>query len=97
MTLREELQRKTTQALLDKLVEKDLHLRILEEHFTAICNKAAECGKLEAYFWYGLEGGLPDGEFYTSFELKSFAIEHNLDYTPSEYNSPAILSWKSNA
>lgn len=93
MTLRETLQKKTNQALVDKFVKKDRHQRILEEHFTAICNKAAECGKLEAYFWYGLEGGLPDGESYTSAELEAFAAAHNLDYTPSDRNSPAILSW----
>lgn len=75
-------------------MEKDLHKRILEEHFSAVCNKAAECGNFRAHFLYGLEGGLPDGEFYTSAELKAFATAHNLDYTPSEYNSPAILSWE---
>lgn len=96
MTLREELQSKAIQALTDKVVAKD-HKQIIEDHFTAICNKAAERGKLEAYFWYGLEGGLPSGESYTNEELRAYAIAHNLDYTPSEYNSPAKISWKKTA
>lgn len=91
--LREKLQRKTMQAINNKFVEKD-HQQIIEEHFTAICNKAAENGKLEAYFWFGTEGGLPAGESYTAEELKDFATVHHLDYKPSEYNSPAKLCWK---
>ena len=93
MALREELQRKTMKAITEAFFEKN-HQQIIEKHFTTICNKAAESGKLEAYFWYGTEGGLPAGILYTNEDLKAFAAEHNLDYEPSEYNSPAKLCWK---
>ena len=92
MTLREELKRKTMQAITDKFVEKD-HQQIIENHFTTVCNRSAESGKCEAWFWFGTEGGLPVGEWYTSEELEAFATAHSLDYIPSEYNSPALLRW----
>ncbi|MBD9029644.1 MAG: hypothetical protein EGR17_06090 [Butyrivibrio crossotus] len=92
MTLREELKWTTIRAITNKFVDKD-HQQIIENHFITVCKKAAESGKFEAWFWYGTEGGLPVGEWYTSEELEAFATANGLDYKPSDYNAPALLRW----
>lgn len=93
MTLHEELQQKTVEAITMKVNADEKHKALINDYFISLCNKTAESGELRALFfpsWVELADGKP----VTSSDLESFAKQHNLDYTSPESNSPAYLSWK---
>ena len=86
-TLRLQLQQLTEQILDSK---QKMHKKLVEKKMKSICSEAVSQGLYETDVKFGC---LSDGIPLTGVEVKEFANENNLTYTPPKNGKYATLSW----
>lgn len=92
ITLRTALYETAQRVVEKKKLETESHRKLVEEYLEGLCVKAAEAGMLSAIIpthIYPFE----DGTVLTDDEIKVFAQDYDLDYTPREGLYPPVLSF----
>lgn len=89
MTLREELCRTATKAAAEKKAKAERHRELVDEYLKDICRTAAADGEFKAIVsMVNLEGSP-----ITDEDIRVFARDYNLDYTPREGLNLPVLSF----
>ena len=87
MTLREELFRTATNVAEKKAAER--HRQFVEKHLACLCRQAADAGEFKATVSLST---VEDGKI-TDEDIRVFARDNDLDYTPREGLDLPILSF----
>ncbi len=90
ITLRTELYETAQRVAEKKKLEAEKHRKLVEEHLKECCMKAASDGEFRVLIpiW-----PFEDGTVLTDEDIRVFARDYNLDYTPREGLDLPVLSW----